>query len=95
MNVIWIVADTSRKDHMGAQVHQNSDTPPTRFEVRWILSALRRRAPNNADSAGSRHRSLDRVVRGLGAASGRRHDGLPDFRGERLHAAAMVDTPSK
>ena len=76
MNVIWIVSDTFRRDHVGAYGNQNIRTPSLgragggSSQVRRLLL---RRIPDNAHTGGPSDGALDDVFHGMGAASLRRY----------------------
>ena len=58
MNVIWIVADTFRQDHLGAYGKAEiQDAGPGRAgcEVHAVRAALRSRIPHHAHAGGPRH----------------------------------------
>ena len=77
MNIVWIVADTFRRDHLGAYGNDHIRTPvldalaaggvPLRFP-------LRGRVPDHADQGRPLHRALDDVVHGMDAVLRRRDD---------------------
>ncbi len=96
MNVIWIVADTFRRDHVGAYGHPYIRTPVldalaakgTRFDRHYIAGFPT--MPTRADHATGRW-----------AMSFMRWEPLPDgvttlaqlLAGEGIHTAAVADTP--
>ena len=74
MNVVWIVADTFRRDHIGAYGNPTIKTPSldalaagsVRFDRHYSAGF-----PTMPTRAGPSYRSLDDVLYGMGASTSR------------------------
>ena len=70
MNVIWIVADTFRRDHVGAYGNPTIRTPSldalaarsVRFDGHYAAGI-----PDHAHPSRPSHRALDNVLHGVGS----------------------------
>ena len=72
MNVIWIVADTFRRDHMGAYGNSTIHTPSLDALAAGAVkfdASLFRRISNHAHPGGPSDWALDDVLHGVGAAA--------------------------
>ena len=72
MNVIWITADTFRRDQLGAYGNDVIHTPvldALAAKRNPIRQPLRLRLPHDADACRPSHRSVDHVLHGMGRAA--------------------------
>ena len=72
MNVIWVVADTFRRDHMGAYGNptiQNALPGCAGGQCGPVRPALFRRVPDHAHQGGPPDGALDHVLHGMAASA--------------------------